>query len=175
MRNQSLLSWSAGKNGRKSICDVGWHHRNLCKAAGAYHCPADTLRGPGVAQSCASGRVRRMRVVDGSGVGGGGYHTFTKFSNFNGNLAASDCFVFLDENPMSLNDGWFLFNPAGSCRLLLMTRRRSIMAISRHSPLPMAMRNSMNGTTCCCTMRVNASQADRMIVWLPSMALTNSD
>jgi prepilin-type processing-associated H-X9-DG protein len=25
-------------------------------------------------------------------------------------LGASDCFVYLDENPLSINDGWFLYN-----------------------------------------------------------------
>ena len=29
-------------------------------------------------------------------------------------LSASDCFVFLDENPLSLNDGWFLYILDGS-------------------------------------------------------------
>ncbi len=29
-------------------------------------------------------------------------------------MAASDCFVFLDENPQSLNDGWYLFYADGS-------------------------------------------------------------
>jgi len=29
-------------------------------------------------------------------------------------LGASECFVYLDENPASLNDGWFRFIPDGS-------------------------------------------------------------
>ena len=38
------------------------------------------------------------------------YKEFIKFSDFGrGGLSASDCFVFLDENPLSLNDGWFLY------------------------------------------------------------------
>ena len=43
------------------------------------------------------------------------YKVFTKFSDFGGStLSASDCFVYLDENPLSLNDGWFLYILDGS-------------------------------------------------------------
>jgi prepilin-type processing-associated H-X9-DG protein len=52
--------------------------------------------------------------VDGTGTGGGGYKVFKKISDFGGKLAASDCFVFLDENPLSLNDGWFLYRRDGN-------------------------------------------------------------
>jgi prepilin-type processing-associated H-X9-DG protein len=37
-----------------------------------------------------------------------------KFSDFGHGLSASDCFVFLDENPASINDGWFLYIADGS-------------------------------------------------------------
>jgi competence protein ComGC len=37
------------------------------------------------------------------------YKVFKKFTEFGNGLSASDCFVYLDENPLSLNDGWFLF------------------------------------------------------------------
>jgi prepilin-type N-terminal cleavage/methylation domain-containing protein len=77
------------------------------KSAGAYHCPADEYLDP-------TYHVLRVRscsanfYVDGTGVGnGGGYKVFKKFSDWGGRLAASDCFVYLDENPQSLNDGWF--------------------------------------------------------------------
>ena len=33
---------------------------------------------------------------------------------FNSKLSTSDCFVFLDENPYSLNDGYFEYVPSGS-------------------------------------------------------------
>ncbi len=82
-------------------------------AADVYHCPADTYIDP----TWHKLRVRSCSAnayVDGTGAGGGGFHTFTKFSSFNGQLAASDCFVFLDENPLSLNDGWFLFHAGGT-------------------------------------------------------------
>lgn len=88
------------------------------KAAGVYHCPADQYLDP---------RWHRLRVRSCSAncfVGGHGpeadgvngrqngvdYKVFSKFSDFGGSsLSASDCFVYLDENPLSLNDGWFLF------------------------------------------------------------------
>jgi prepilin-type N-terminal cleavage/methylation domain-containing protein len=84
------------------------------KAAGVFHCPADLFMDPTWHMS----RVRSCSAnawVDGAGVGGGGgnYKVFKKTSDFGGKLSASDCFVFLDENPISLNDGWFLYIPDG--------------------------------------------------------------
>ena len=80
-----------------------------CNEAGAYHCPADIFKSPTYGVT----RVRSCSVnawVDGAGIGGGGHKVFKKSSDFGGMLAASDCFVFLDENPQSLNDGWFLYH-----------------------------------------------------------------
>jgi prepilin-type N-terminal cleavage/methylation domain-containing protein len=84
------------------------------KAAGVFRCPADNY---------LDTRWKMIRVrscsanawVDGSGVGGGGnYKVFKKFSDFGRGLSASDCFIYLDENPASLNDGWFLYIADGS-------------------------------------------------------------
>jgi prepilin-type N-terminal cleavage/methylation domain-containing protein/prepilin-type processing-associated H-X9-DG protein len=83
------------------------------KAAGVYHCPADKHLG----ETSHQVRVRSCSAnawVDGSGVGGGGYKTFKKSTDFGGLLSPTDCFVYLDENPTSLNDGWFRFIPDGS-------------------------------------------------------------
>ncbi len=84
------------------------------KAAGAFHCPADKYLG-----TWKQVRVRSCSAnayVDGTGVGGGaaGYKVFKKTSDFGGRLSPTDCFVYLDENPQSLNDGWFLFNVGGT-------------------------------------------------------------
>jgi prepilin-type processing-associated H-X9-DG protein len=84
------------------------------RAAGVYHCPADKYLDPVWhmlrVRSCSANAY-----VDGTGVGGGrNCKVFTKISDFGGRLAASDCFVFLDENPLSLNDGWFLYIPVGN-------------------------------------------------------------
>jgi hypothetical protein len=35
------------------------------------------------------------------------FENFTRYSDFNSKLGSSDCFNFLDENPASLNDGYF--------------------------------------------------------------------
>jgi prepilin-type N-terminal cleavage/methylation domain-containing protein len=35
------------------------------------------------------------------------FKDFAKYSDLGGNLSPSDCFEFLNENPLSLNDGWF--------------------------------------------------------------------
>lgn len=42
------------------------------------------------------------------------YQFFVKFTDFGGALGASDCWVFLDENPLSINDGFILFIAAGN-------------------------------------------------------------
>jgi prepilin-type processing-associated H-X9-DG protein len=87
------------------------------QAAGVYHCPGDQYLDP-------MWRVLRVRscsancFVGGHGPGaqnGVNYKVFNKFSDFGGSeLSASDCFVYLDENPLSLNDGWFLFYGNGN-------------------------------------------------------------
>ena len=83
------------------------------KAAGVYHCPADKHLGEASHQV----RVRSCSAnawVDGAGGGGGApYKVFKKSTDFGGKLSPTDCFVYLDENPASLNDGWFRFIPDG--------------------------------------------------------------
>jgi prepilin-type processing-associated H-X9-DG protein len=88
------------------------------KAAGCYKCPAD--------KSLAYGQPRLRSCSANSYVGTApsalkfgknintSYRSFLKSSSFSGGLGVSDCFEFLDENPYSLNDGFFDFNPDGS-------------------------------------------------------------
>jgi prepilin-type N-terminal cleavage/methylation domain-containing protein len=91
--------------------------------AGVYRCPADHYLDP----KWQMPRVRSCSAncfVGGSGPvqngvngqqNGVNYKVFTKFSDFAGSaLSVSDCFVYLDENPWSLNDGWFLFYGNGT-------------------------------------------------------------
>jgi len=88
------------------------------KAAGVYHCPADQYVDP----VYKSQRVRScsMNFQCGSpatatvGTDPVNYKLFTKYSDFGGQLSSSDCFIFLDENPRSINDGWFDFILDGS-------------------------------------------------------------
>ena len=86
------------------------------KTAGVYHCPADQYLDP-------AWHVQRVRSCSANCfVGGGGpgaqngvnYKVFNKFSDFKQTLSASECFVYLDENPLSLNDGWFLYYGNGA-------------------------------------------------------------
>jgi prepilin-type processing-associated H-X9-DG protein len=39
---------------------------------------------------------------------------FRKTSDFNFRLSSANCFVFLDENPLSLNDGYFEYIASGT-------------------------------------------------------------
>ncbi|MGH7952640.1 MAG: prepilin-type N-terminal cleavage/methylation domain-containing protein [Limisphaerales bacterium] len=42
------------------------------------------------------------------------FRFFAKYSDLGGGLGPSDCFEFLNENPLSLNDGWFEYIAAGN-------------------------------------------------------------
>ena len=95
------------------------------KAAGVYHCPADQYLDPTWhvqrVRSCSMNlQCGTVAIPGGSTYGAGQYNgvnykEFKKFSDFgSGALSASDCFVFLDENPLSLNDGWFMYILDGS-------------------------------------------------------------
>lgn len=92
-------------------------------AAGVYHCPADIYTDPAWhvqrVRSCSANCFVGGHGPEANGVNGQqngvNYMVFQKFSDFGGSsLGASDCFVYLDENPLSLNDGWFLFYGNGN-------------------------------------------------------------
>jgi prepilin-type N-terminal cleavage/methylation domain-containing protein/prepilin-type processing-associated H-X9-DG protein len=79
------------------------------KDAGVYHCPADHTFEAGTGQL----RVRSCSANCYMGNDTGAYinpsfTVFEKYSNFNGRFSPSDAFVYLDENPLSLDDGFFL-------------------------------------------------------------------
>lgn len=85
------------------------------KAAGVYKCPADksidvTYHVPRI-RSCSANCFAGVNNNDAQDVSilGGGYKKYAKLSDFTGALSTSDCFNFLDENPLSCNDGFFLF------------------------------------------------------------------
>jgi prepilin-type processing-associated H-X9-DG protein len=95
------------------------------KAAGIYHCPADQYMDPTWhvqrVRSCSMNLQFGTVALPGDTTYGAGqynginYKEFIKYSDFGrGGLSASDCFVFLDENPLSLNDGRFLYILDGS-------------------------------------------------------------
>ncbi len=95
------------------------------KAAGIYHCPGDQYLDPDWhkqrVRSCSMNLQCGTVAIPGDNTYGAGqyngvnYKEFIKNSDFgSAALSASDCFVFLDENPLSLNDGWFLYILDGS-------------------------------------------------------------
>ena len=106
-----------GKKGGNPVVTLIGSIGGYANAPGVYHCPADQFIDPTWHQL----RVRSCSAnawVDGTGAGAlanyGGYKVFSKYSDFGARLTASDCFVYLDENPISLNDGWFLSIPTGN-------------------------------------------------------------
>ena len=98
---------------------------NYAKSAGVYRCPADKSQAPGGAGGTGP-RVRSCSANMYCGVAPINYqnktynidnrfHPFYKYADFSFNgFGASSCFVFLDENPASLNDGYFEYFAAAS-------------------------------------------------------------
>jgi len=86
------------------------------KAPGVYKCPADKYVDPVY-------KVERVRSCSmnaycgnkGAFFADANYKIFLKFTDFGGSsLSSSDCWMFLDENPRSLNDGFILYYPDGN-------------------------------------------------------------
>lgn len=86
------------------------------KNPGCYVCPADTLGIDPVShqhrvRSCSQngfcGTTQYEFRAFASEVGSDQFQIFKKTTDFRGALSAADCFTFLDENPLSLNDGFF--------------------------------------------------------------------
>ena len=88
------------------------------KGVGVYHCPADRYIEPANNQphvrscsmNCYMGTNQRFwkfnTQIDGS------YKAYYKFNDIVGALGPSDAYMFLDENPVSINDGYFDMFPA---------------------------------------------------------------
>jgi len=93
----------------------------ICKAAGAYKCPADKYisknHNAPHNRSCSAnmycGLTSRQMQIGGYGLNAL-YTPLTKYSDFRPGFAATDCFVFLDENPISINDGYFEYIADGT-------------------------------------------------------------
>jgi len=87
------------------------------KAPGSFKCPADRYIDPNYKQERVRSIACNMQVGTGYGALYGfdpTYKSFIKYSQFNARLGSSDCFQFLDEKPISLNDGWFDYNIQGN-------------------------------------------------------------
>jgi prepilin-type N-terminal cleavage/methylation domain-containing protein/prepilin-type processing-associated H-X9-DG protein len=95
------------------------------KAAGTYKCAADKKLAPEGSprvRSCSAnmycGILSRTYENGVSGATFGvdkNFRPFYKYTDFGaGGMPVSDCFIFLDENPDSLNDGYFEYIAAGN-------------------------------------------------------------
>jgi len=92
------------------------------KVAGVYTCPADKSLDLNYKvprdRSCSAnmyvGADKTVYLGSGPWNYNKSYKPFYKFTDFNGKFASSQCFEFLDENPMSINDGYFDFIADGS-------------------------------------------------------------
>jgi len=88
------------------------------KSAGSYHCPGDASVDPKYGsrvRSCSmNGLVGFAPDANFTAAQAGftGYQIFTKSTDFK-TLSPSDAFVFLDEQAISIDDGWFWVNPKG--------------------------------------------------------------
>src|SRR5260370_34271801 len=88
---------------------------SYAKSAGVYLCPSDhsidkkwkQQRVRSCSANCYVGPTpseQRRNEIDFR------YQAYKKLSDFNGRLSSSECMVFTDENPQSLNDGFLLIN-----------------------------------------------------------------
>jgi prepilin-type N-terminal cleavage/methylation domain-containing protein/prepilin-type processing-associated H-X9-DG protein len=98
------------------------------KAAGVYKCPADrsidTFYKVARIRSCSAnmycGADSSTDPADTASYPNGGFgydlrfKPFYKYTDFGSGMGTSDCFVFVDENPLSCNDGYFEFIAAGT-------------------------------------------------------------
>ncbi|HWF18964.1 MAG TPA: type II secretion system protein [Verrucomicrobiae bacterium] len=91
---------------------------SYAKGAGVYHCPADksvdpaskALRVRSCSANCYVG-TSPLAIKYDPGEILPGWAVFSKYADFNSVLGSSDCIQFLDENPVTLNDGFFLLKP----------------------------------------------------------------
>ncbi len=93
---------------------IGYYLKN----AGVYHCPGDKTSDPKYGPRVRSCSMNCMvGYTDASGnynIDGdvANYEIYRKSSDFK-KLSPSNAFVFLDEQASSIDDGWFLLDPAG--------------------------------------------------------------
>jgi prepilin-type N-terminal cleavage/methylation domain-containing protein/prepilin-type processing-associated H-X9-DG protein len=85
------------------------------RTAGSYHCPADHTIDSASQQlrvrSCSANGYMGTTASEATGHPNeinSSFTIFSKYANFSAALSPADAFVFLDENPESLNDGFLL-------------------------------------------------------------------
>lgn len=91
------------------------------KAAGVFKCPADkTVDIYYQVPRCRSASANMYVGADKRQYQNQTYNydntymAFAKFSDFSGSMPSTQCFEFLDENPLSINDGYFEFIASGA-------------------------------------------------------------
>ena len=91
------------------------------RAAGVYKCPADktidTFYKVPRDRSCSANMYCGVDVTSYNKSAFGyntAYKPFYKYTDLGAGFGSSDCFVFLDENPLTLNDGYFEFIADGT-------------------------------------------------------------
>ncbi|HWY32765.1 MAG TPA: prepilin-type N-terminal cleavage/methylation domain-containing protein [Candidatus Acidoferrum sp.] len=103
------------------------------KSAGVYHCPADHTIDP-------VSKLQRVRSCSANNYMGTGpyeaqhitweinssFTVFKKYADFSARLSPSDAFVFLDENPQSLDDGFFLVEESVNPNALILGNRPAV-------------------------------------------------
>jgi prepilin-type N-terminal cleavage/methylation domain-containing protein len=106
-----------GGNGAPTTLTLYGSIGPYAKEAGAYHCPADHYIDPTYhvlrVRSCSANLMIGCPLNTTTGADPVNYKAFIKYTDFGGPLGPSDGFEFLDENPVSLNDGWFLYVLSG--------------------------------------------------------------
>jgi prepilin-type N-terminal cleavage/methylation domain-containing protein/prepilin-type processing-associated H-X9-DG protein len=100
-------------SGLKLVGSIGAY----AKSAGVYRCPADKSQyagGPPRVRSCSANGFMGTTPAEAliRGEIDPRFTVFNKYSSFSSTLSSVMAFVFVDENPFSLNDGFFLVNAA---------------------------------------------------------------
>jgi prepilin-type N-terminal cleavage/methylation domain-containing protein len=112
-------NFTAGGTAYTLIGSIG----DYMKTDKVYRDPADlsmdsTWKTPRV-RSCSANMYVGLTTAEYTALGPGAFNIdtrfkfFGKYSDLGGRLSPSDCFQFLNENPASLNDGWFEYIAAG--------------------------------------------------------------
>lgn len=104
-------------SGMRLVGSIG----SIVAEAGVYHCPADhstwtnpnppAAGQPRVRSASANGFVGTNPHDLNVPVAYPNYKEFKKTSDFNGSMSPANCIVFLDENTVSINDGFLFGNP----------------------------------------------------------------
>lgn len=115
--NGDVVPATAGMAGGTLIGSIG----SYAKAAGVYKCPADKTadfhwKVPRVRSVSANMYVGAYRADYSQGHFSYDkrFKPFYKYSDFSAAFSSTDCFEFLDENPLSCNDGYFEYIAAAN-------------------------------------------------------------